>query len=101
MKQRYNTANDIRAAIDRYKAKAQKLKDSAAALDMVADQFLKVDPARFKNDIDYHRDAADKKRKTANRIEDRQLTKLKNKLSEYMTPQLPGVDNGDRSIPVR
>lgn len=100
MKKRYNTANDIRAAIDFYRVKAQKLKDSAAAMDIRAEEFQKAGPA-FKFDIDYCRGQADKKRKSANRIEEKQMVKLKNKLSEWMTPQLPGVDNGDRSIPVQ
>lgn len=99
MKKRYKTENEIREAIDRYKAKAQKLKDSAAALDMKADEFKNAGH-EYTVDVDFHRKEADRKRKAANRIEDRQLTKLKNKLSEWMTPQLPGVDNGDRSIPV-
>ena len=101
MKKRYKTANEIRDAIDLYRVKAQKLKDSAAALDMKADEFKLAGP-EYKVDVDYHRSQADKKRKAANRIEDRQLAKLKNKLSEWMTePFKEIITDGDRSIPVR
>lgn len=95
--QRYRHANDIRDAIDRYRAKAAKLRASAAALDFQAAEFAK---AGNPTDSEFKREQAEKKRASASRIEERQLTKLKHKLSELMTPQLPAVDNGDPSIPV-
>lgn len=97
---RYKHPNDIRDAIDRYRAKAQKFKDSAAALDMVADEFVKE--GGHQNDICFNREQACKKRKAAGRIEERQLTKLKNKLSELMTDTMPSIiTDGDKSIPVK
>lgn len=98
---RYKHANEIRDAIDLYKAKAQKLRDSAAMMDIKADQFAKAGP-EFKEDLSYHREQAKKKRRAAGRIEERQLVKLKNKLSEWMTPVMPGLPgDDDRSIPVK
>ena len=97
---RYNTANDIRAAIDRYKVKAQRLRESAAALDVRADEFIRAGPDHAE-DVKWNRSQAQKKRKSADRIEERQLRKLKGKLAEWSTSQLPGIDNGDPSIPVK
>ena len=98
-RKRYNHPNDIRDAIDRFRRKAQGLRDSAAALDAVADQF-----ARDGNNpgmVSFNREEAKKKRQSAGRIEDRTLAKLKEKLAEILTGLLPGIVDGcDRSIPV-
>jgi len=101
MKQRYKTANEIRDAIDRYRLKARKLRDSAQALDIKAREFALAGP-EYKSDVEWNHLQAEKKRKSAQRIEERQLTKLKHKLSEFMTPVMKGMPNDDdRSIPVR
>ena len=96
---RYNSCNDIRDAIDLYKAKAQKLRESAAALDMKACEFAKAGP-EFAEDLAYHREQAKKRRKSAQRIEEKTLNKLKNKMSEFQTNPIPGI-LPDRSIPVK
>lgn len=97
---RYENANDIRAAIDRYKNKAQKLRDRASALDFITDQMVRGD-LPTSDTIAYRRTIADKLRESAHRIEERQLTKLKNKLAEIGTPMLPSLDDGNHSIPVK
>lgn len=102
---RYETANQIRDAIDLYKRKAQKLMESAAALDFIAEELVKEEGHSEKwlrEQIAFNRSQAEKKRKSASRIEDRTLVRLKNKLSEFMTPLIPGMPNpDDRSIPVK
>ena len=101
-KKRYENANQIRDAIDTYKRKAQKLRDSAYMLDLKADEFAKAGNAEFAEDISFHREKAKKKRRAAGRIEERQLGKLKHKLSEFQTEVFKEViTDGDKSIPVR
>src|SRR5271157_2590476 len=96
-KKRYENANQIRDAIDRFRAKAQKLMNSAAALDHVADEFAKLgdNPGM----VSFNREQAKKKPRSAKRVEEVQLVKLKHKLSEWQTEPLPGIII-DRSIPV-
>lgn len=95
---RYETANQIRDAIDKYRAKAQKLRDSAHALDLVAEQFAAV--GGQSEQVAFNRDQADKKRESASRIERKTLTKLKDKLAEFNTNLMPFMGD-DRSIPVK
>ena len=100
MRARYNTANDIRDKIDKYKAKAQKLMDSAAAMDLKATEFFKAG-TEFAEDAAWHREQAKKKRKQAARIRDNTLETLKAKMAEFQTMIMPGIiTDGDRSIPV-
>lgn len=99
--QRYRTANDIRDAIDRYRAKAKKLRERAEAYDLITSQMVRANSQKLSENIAYRRLVADKLREAASRIEERQLTKLKNKLAEILTPQLPSLDDGNRSIPVK
>lgn len=97
---RYDTANDIRTAIDKYRAKAQKLRDSANSLDLVADQFVMA--GGFAEEVAFNREQANKKRESASRIERKTLTKLKDKLAEWQTPLLKGMPReNDRSVPVK
>lgn len=99
MKRRYQTANQIRDDIDRFKRKAQKLMDSAAQLDKLADLMIENNPLDVNpEDIIYHREQAKKKRQSALRIEQRKLVHLKNKLAEFNTEILPGIGINDRSI---
>ena len=98
-RKRYNHPNDIRDKIDKFRLKAQKLRDSAAALDNVADQFVKAGDSP--EQVSFNREKAKKQRQAAGRIEDRTLAKLKEKLAEILTGLLPGIVDGcDRSIPV-
>jgi hypothetical protein len=104
IKKRYRHAREINYAIDRYKLKAQKLRDSASALDMQADEMIKPqNSGRWNREqITFNREQAKKKRQAAGRIEERTLSKLKEKLAEWQTDLLPGViTDGDRSIPAR
>jgi hypothetical protein len=97
---RYRHPNDIRDAVDRYKAKAQKLRDQAASHDLIADLIRKGENPCSES-LAWHREKAKKLRQSAGRIEERQLTKLKQKLAEILTPVLSSMDDGDRSIPVK
>jgi len=88
-KRRYYTANQIRDDIDKWKAKAQKLKDAGHALDKKAEMLF----ATGENNTlgEFTRDQADRKRASAARIEERKLVRLKEKLSEFMTDPLVGT----------
>lgn len=97
-KKRYNTANEIRDDIDKFKLKQQKLMDSAAALDAKADSLFKTGDAALAEDAVFAREQAKKKRASALRIERRKLVQLKNKMAEFLTPTLPGSGIEDRSI---
>lgn len=92
VKKRYEHENQIRADIDRFKAKAQKLRDAASALDMRADLLVKNNGAGgFFGEISFARSQAEKKRKSAGRIETDRLVKLKQKLAEFQTEPIPGI----------
>lgn len=95
-KKRFLTANQIRDEIDAYKLKYQKFTDQAAALDMKADEMARQ--GFDSESINWNREQAKRVRATAARIKEVRLVKLKEKLAEWMTPQLPGLDNGDRSV---
>jgi len=101
---RFNTANEIRAEIDRYRAKARKLLAEADQLEEKAKELLGSEGHNekwVKEQYGFNLDWAYKKRASASRIEEKTMVRLKNKLSEWMTPQIPGIDNGDRSIPAK
>ena len=83
MRKRFNTANEIRDAIDAAKKKFNHLLDLAES----AEALGKTIEAR-------------NNRIKARQIKDNQLDILKNKLAEFCTDLLPGVcPDGDRSIP--
>jgi len=86
-KKRFFTASQVREDISRYQAKARKFLESAAALDLKADRLSNVG---LSEDATYDREQAKKARRSAARIEEKKLPYLKQKLSEIMTPELPG-----------
>lgn len=96
-KRRYDTAQQICDEIQRYKDKEHSLLMQAEAYDLSARELIgiseMVEDAKVKK---YH---ANKLRRSASRIADKKLPALKAKLAEFLTPQIPGLDNGDRSIP--
>jgi hypothetical protein len=94
-KKRYSTAGQIISEVDEYRAKRQALILQAQNLDTLADQFAKKNAA---TDAEWHRKEADRIRAKAARILEVRLPYLKRKLAEFQTGQLPGLDNGDRSI---
>lgn len=102
---RYYTCNEIRDDIDKYKAKARKLLESADALEIKARQIISSSGHNaqwVKERSGFNLSQADRKRRSARRIEEKTLVFLKNKLSEWMTPVMPGMPNeNDRSIPVK
>jgi hypothetical protein len=98
-KRRFETANQIRDEIDKYKAKANKLMDSAAAYDLKADELFKTGNLEVAPDAEFARETAKKRRRSAARIMERRLPKLKDKLAEFATELLPGKVVEDRSVP--
>jgi len=99
-RKRFETAQQINDAIDQYKSKARKMIDHAVNLEYLAGQLAMAGPLEAENVL-YKRAVARKLRVSAFNIEKNKLPKLKEKLSEFMTPQLPGLDDGDPSIPAK
>lgn len=98
-KKRWMTANQIRDAIDEYKARAQNLMDTAATQDLKADRLYETQDPRLAEDASFAREQAKKMRRSAQRIYEIKLVKLKQRLAEWSTELLPGViSDGDRSI---
>lgn len=98
-RRRYYTANQIRDEIQRYKTKAQSLMDSAATLDVKADQLYKTNDPTLAEDASFAREQAKKRRHSAQRIFEKRIPYLKQKLAEWQTDTLPGIiKNGDRSV---
>lgn len=96
-KKRYFTANQIRDEIDRYKTKAQKLMDSAAAYDLKADELYKINS--WSEDASFAREQAKKLRRSAERINEKRLPYLSQKLAEFCTEVIPSIiPDGDRSV---
>lgn len=96
-KPRYRTEEQILERIERSKTLAAESLARADLADMAADNLfqdvLKLEEAKQK------REEAHRLRRRATRIMDHLLHQLGEKLSEFRTPQLPVLDNGDRSIP--
>lgn len=101
-KKRFRTAQQINDEIEKYKVKAQKFMDAAAALDYKADQIIQNrsgELGSLAGEVSYARSQAADYRKKAQGIKDRRLPYLKGKLAEFQTKQLPGIDDHDNSIP--
>lgn len=96
-KRRYFTANEIRDAIDLYKVKAQKFSESADAYDLKADELFRTNDPKLAEDAGFAREIAKKRRRSANRIKDKKLPYLAQKLAEWSTDLLPGMGS-DRSV---
>jgi predicted nucleic acid-binding Zn-ribbon protein len=96
-KKRYFTRQEIVEDIKKAKARAKRLKVEADALDATADDLFKQD-FRMWEDAKFTRAQAEKARNLASRVETVTLKHLGEKLSEWDTMALPGLDDGDRSI---
>lgn len=94
MKRRYHNETEIQRDIDKWKAKAQKFMDSAAALDLKADSLFLTGRSELVPDAQFAREEAKKRRKSAFRIQNRKLVLLKEKLAEFLTEPLPGTGAG-------
>lgn len=87
MKQkRYCTAEEILAAIEMGKRKIAELTKEADLLDSDRDHWDQ-----------FNKDAAFKKRRSADRIANDKIPKLRRLLAEIMTPEFPGM-GGDGSV---
>ena len=97
-KRRFNSTNQIRDEIDRWKAKAGAYNASADMLEIKAADLYKQGP-EWTEEANYAKEMAKKKRASAGRIESRKLVKLKEKMAEFNTNLLPGIiaDN-ERSV---
>lgn len=73
----------------------EKLKETIKRLSAEADQ--EDEWSKGREWSDYYMQAKDKRRK-AYLMATNGMEKLKHKLAEFRTPQIPGLDNGDRSI---
>lgn len=90
-RRRYETANQIRDDIDRFKAKQKRHMERAAALDLTADEWIKYGGNQSPEDISWNREQAKKCRRSAQRIETVKLVKLKQKLAEFQTATMTGI----------
>lgn len=103
-KKRYANEQAILDKIDRekqrniaYLAEAERLEGEI--------ETIKADAARTGRQtlnplaLDHKREI-DRLRRICNSIIENRLPKLKDKLSQIRTPQIPALDNGDASIPV-
>lgn len=97
-KKRFLIAQQIKDEIDQYKVKYQKEMDASAAQDRKADMLFQKG-GNWVEAANVARHLAGRHRATAGRIIENRLPYLKRKLAEFQTPQLPAIDNGDRSIP--
>lgn len=97
-KRRFNTANEIIDAIDLARQKSHDLIAKAESMEIKAKQ-LRRNGEEFEEDARYAEIQARKLRTKAFRLRSVKLVQLKDKLSEWMTPQLPAIDNHDPSIP--
>lgn len=98
-KRRFYTANQIRAEIDRYRVKADKLTGQAVIYDLKAGELVRLGDPNSAEEIGFNREMAKKRRKSAARILDKKLPYLAQKLAEWQTDIMPGIiTNGDRSV---
>ena len=97
VKRRYNTANEIRDDIDKYKAKAIRLTEQAEDEERYAKKFLEAGPDH-KEDYAFCKEKAKKLRRSSARIVDKKLVYLKEKMAEWQTPPLPGTGIEGRDI---
>ena len=95
-KRRYETANEIRDEIDRQLAKARKFLETAEAYEQKA-EMLRQDGGPWVEDAKFAMVLAGKARRSANRIKEKKLTVLKDKLAEWGTEPMKGVIP-DRSV---
>lgn len=95
MKPRFTTKDEIVALIDKYKAEHTNMCLRVHDLEFLANRLLGTCEQHRVATV---REQAEKIRAQISWRETR-LTNLGEKLSEFMTQQLPGVDNGDLSIP--
>lgn len=95
MKPRFTTKDEIVAMIDKYKAEHAEMCPIEHGLELLAIRLIGTcEEYRIPN----LRAQAEKIRAKISWRETR-LQNLGEKLSEFMTSQLPGIDNGDLSIP--
>ena len=95
MKPRFTTKDEIIVLIDKYKAEHAAMCVRVHDLEFLVNRLLGTCEQSRVSGL---REQAEKIRAQISWRETR-LGNLGEKLSEFQTPQLPGVDNGDVSIP--
>lgn len=95
-KKRFTSKEEIEKEIDRLKQRSQKYFAQAEADEEAAVRFYRSGCVSTGNDLI---DIAHKRRRRAMNILEKKLPQLGEKMAEFLTLQLPGVDNGDTSIP--
>lgn len=96
-KKRYLTANQIMEEIEKYQAKALSLQQRAELADKVAKDLCQKE-SLYEDGV-LRSELAKQLRKSAARILDTRLPRLKQKLSEMNTRLLPGViEDEDESV---
>jgi len=103
-KKRFQTEQEIIDAIDNCKTQSLHLQHRAEVLeegikDMLAEASETGGIDLNCEQINYDKRDAVRLRKRAASLIDVRLVKLKHKLAEFRTPQIPVLDNGDVSIP--
>lgn len=99
MKKRYNSSEQILAEIDKCKEDVKSLLNLADALEIEAKRLMLI-PSCYE-DGRYKMKEVDRYRARAERLSTGGLRHLKEKLSEIMTPVLPGVGIEDESVCAR
>jgi hypothetical protein len=100
LKKRYHTEAQIIAAIDNCKARAKKKLERAQALDDNADKLFKAGDPEMVSAGNLYREEASALRDSANRLVNRRARELGQLLAIFRTPQLPAIDNGDKSVSI-
>jgi hypothetical protein len=97
--QRYTSAQQITAEIDRAKAAAQLLFEKADSLESQAMAYSQRQDGNYEWIVKLKMGAADHNRKMASTIVNVTCRNLKQKLAEFNTMMLPGMGFTDQSIP--
>jgi hypothetical protein len=96
-KKRFQTPNQIRDEIDKFKDKALRFVQQAEGLELAAKELVKS-PVTYEDGV-FKREQAKKCRASARRIHEVKLRQLKEKLAEMNTNLIPGIlDPMDRSV---
>ena len=94
---RYKTSSEIEKEIDRLRERSKAYFQQATDNELSAIRYFRMGNVTLGHDL---LDLAHKRRRRAMNILEKKLPKLGEKMAEFLTSQLPGVDNGDTSIPV-
>lgn len=95
-KKRYYSKEHILRDIDAANARVLKLMKEAEEMDRAADIMFETDV--LYESAKFRRIKASDLRRSAARIRDKRIKRLKEKLAEIQTLELPGIESPDQSI---